>query len=209
MYAPRSCASSICGSASAMWCRSIRRVGPTHHDDAVLAQQRVQHALAEQHAVGHVLDARALRVGQVLEADRVPDLVAEHAADLLGDAGRDARGGDSPRLRARDDAPVGAPAGLVQVLGDLWGVRTNERERGYGKNGHGGADSRVDFPLPVWPTTIVTWYRSKQYRSFSRCLNTGRRLRCASSERSVRGADDTAAPPSSAARSRDEPDVSW
>jgi len=57
--------------------------------------------LAQQHAVGHVLDERPLR-GAVLEADGVAHLLAQLHAHLLGDARRHAHRGHAPRLRAAD-----------------------------------------------------------------------------------------------------------
>jgi hypothetical protein len=53
-----------------------------NHDDRVLAEQRVEHALAEQHTVREVLYARSVAT-QVLEADRVAHFIAEYAPDFL------------------------------------------------------------------------------------------------------------------------------
>mmetsp|Transcript_48295 Transcript_48295/g.116129 ORF Transcript_48295/g.116129 Transcript_48295/m.116129 type:complete len:439 (+) Transcript_48295:308-1624(+) len=74
--------------------------------------------LAQQHAVGHVLEHGAIRRA-VLEADRVAHLVAQLGAHLLGDARRHRHGGDAPRLRAADLLVVSGVARLVQVLRDL------------------------------------------------------------------------------------------
>ena len=46
------------------------------HHDAVGRQVRFGQKLAEEHAVGHVLEDRLVR-GAILEADRVPDLLAQ------------------------------------------------------------------------------------------------------------------------------------
>lgn len=60
-----------------------------HHHHAVPAQQWVPHALAEQHAGSQVLEPGARRMGAVLEADRVPHLLAQTRARLVRDARRD------------------------------------------------------------------------------------------------------------------------
>mmetsp|Transcript_3805 Transcript_3805/g.8624 ORF Transcript_3805/g.8624 Transcript_3805/m.8624 type:complete len:547 (+) Transcript_3805:1499-3139(+) len=87
-----------------------------HH--RVGGEVRLAQELAQQHAVGHVLEHRALG-GAVLEADRVADLVAELAPHLVGDALRDGHGSDAAWLRAADlHTAVGEP-GLVKVLRDL------------------------------------------------------------------------------------------
>ena len=76
-------------------------------------EHRVVHGLAQQHAVGHVLDDR-LRRGAILEADRIAHLLPEPAAKLLGDALGDRHGGDAARLRAAHDTKRSV-AVLVQV----------------------------------------------------------------------------------------------
>lgn len=46
-----------------------------YHDHGVFAQERIDHGLSEQHAVSHILDSCALLVANILESDRVADLV--------------------------------------------------------------------------------------------------------------------------------------
>eukprot|EP00160_Parvularia_atlantis_P010107 Unigene198_Nuclearia_a/m.724 Unigene198_Nuclearia_a/g.724 ORF Unigene198_Nuclearia_a/g.724 Unigene198_Nuclearia_a/m.724 type:complete len:554 (-) Unigene198_Nuclearia_a:1634-3295(-) len=89
------------------------------HERAVLQQQRVEHHLAQEHAVGHVLDARAPGRPRVVEADREPDLLPKLDTHLARHALRDRRRRHAPRLRAPDHAPGRAPPGLEQILRDL------------------------------------------------------------------------------------------
>ena len=87
-------------------------------DGRVLAQRWVGEEEPEQHAVRHVVED-CLVARRILESDRVADLGADPTADLLGDAGRDRHGGDTPRLGARNLHTVLGVATLVQVLRQL------------------------------------------------------------------------------------------
>eukprot|EP00965_Chrysotila_dentata_P158638 5239699-Pleurochrysis_carterae.AAC.3 len=62
---------------------------------------RLCERLAQQHAVGHVLDQRRVR-RHVLEPNRVAHLPAQVAPNLLGDALRYRHGRHATRLRASD-----------------------------------------------------------------------------------------------------------
>lgn len=67
-------------------------------------------------------------------------------------------------------------------------------------------DVRVDFPHPVWPTTIMTLYFSTHHSSLSRCLYIGKRCLCASRDRLACLLDvDTKDPSVSVARSTELP----
>eukprot|EP00982_Pelagococcus_subviridis_P016282 31468-Pelagococcus_subviridis.AAC.13 len=72
--------------------------------DAVLREARVFEALAQQRAVGDVLDPRVAS-GAVLEPDGVADEAADGDVHLVRDAARDGHRGDAPGLR--DDDPGG------------------------------------------------------------------------------------------------------
>lgn len=85
---------------------------------AVAREVGLGQKLAKEHAVGHVLDDR-LVAGAVFESDRVPDLVAQAAADLLGDTRGDGHGRDAARLGAPDLEAVLRVTGLVKVLREL------------------------------------------------------------------------------------------
>lgn len=87
-----------------------------HH--AVVAQHRVRHELAHDHAVREVLDARFWG-GLFVEAHGVADEGAEGRALLEGDALREGGGGNFARLGDCDDA-IPCDAAFEDVLGNLW-----------------------------------------------------------------------------------------
>lgn len=108
------------------------------HDDAVLAQEGVEHGLSKEHAIGQVcgasneqgsdgakgkwprtFDPRPCRRREVFEPDRVADLVAENAPDLFGDPCGHARRRHASRLGACDDPALGRPARFEEELGQL------------------------------------------------------------------------------------------
>ena len=66
-------------------------------------QQRIDHDLAQQQAVGDEFDLRELVVAAVIEPHSVADFGAEHATDLLRHTLRQRRRGDSPRLRSDEN----------------------------------------------------------------------------------------------------------
>ena len=70
-------------------------------DRVVLAQPAVPLRLGEQDPVGHDLE-QAVGAGPVGEPDLEADVAAERAAQLLGDPGGHAAGGDAPGLRVPD-----------------------------------------------------------------------------------------------------------
>lgn len=96
-------------------------VGLVDHERGVPAEVGLGEELAEQHAVGHVLED-GLVGGRVLEADGVAHLVADLDAHLVGDARGDGHGGDAAGLRAADLEPAAGVAGLVEVLRELGGL---------------------------------------------------------------------------------------
>jgi hypothetical protein len=89
-------------------------------DGVVTGELAIALRLGEQDAVGHQLDARAV-AGLVAEADLAPDDPAQGRAELLGDAGGDAAGGEATGLRVADHPS--APATERQAdLGQLRGL---------------------------------------------------------------------------------------
>ena len=82
------------------------------HHARVRGEIGLAQELAQEHAVGHVLEQRALGRA-VLKTDRVADFVAELAAHLLRDARRDRHGRDTTRLRASNLLVAVAQSGLV------------------------------------------------------------------------------------------------
>ena len=77
---------------------------------------------SHEHAVRHIFD-HGRRARAVLEANRVPDLLSQIAAELLGDALRHTHRRDAPRLRAADHAAT-RQAHLGHVLRHLSGFAT-------------------------------------------------------------------------------------
>lgn len=75
-------------------------MGLVQNDEAVTPQQRVQHSLAQQHPVGHVLQLRARRIGDILETDAVTDgaMADGSQTHFLGNARSHTNGSDTPWL---------------------------------------------------------------------------------------------------------------
>ena len=90
------------------------------HDNGVLSDVRVDQALALQHTIRHVLDAR-LRTGAILETDGIPDLLTKTATDLFTDTFRHRHSSDTTGLRTPYKT-VGAVAILVKELCQLRGL---------------------------------------------------------------------------------------
>jgi hypothetical protein len=67
------------------------------HDHGILIEIWVSKAFSLEHAVRHVLDPR-LWAREILETDRVANLLAERAADLLRDTFCDRHSGDATGL---------------------------------------------------------------------------------------------------------------
>ena len=101
-------------------CRDSSLLRLVKHDDRILRAQRVNETLPLQHTVRHVLDA-GFGARAVLETDRVPDLLAQPAANLLSDTLRDGHGGDTTGLGTPNDAKRAVPI-FVQELCKLSGL---------------------------------------------------------------------------------------
>ena len=84
----------------------------------VLCQIGFAEELAQQHAVGHVLDDGLLGRA-VLESNAVADLVPELGVELVRHTCRHTHGSDATRLRAADLHALGGVAVLVQILRNL------------------------------------------------------------------------------------------
>lgn len=185
-----------------------------HHDDAVSAEQWISHALAEEHAIGAILDPCSRRVREILEPDCVADFVTEHAPDLLCNALCYTDGTDPSRLRDSHLPPAGRPARFEEELRDLCAVEARIRCTSAPPVSSRRwiisppADARVVLPQPVWPTTTSTGDCSTMCSILSRCLAMGSRARwpCippAGPEALSAGAITFSS--SAAARSSDEP----
>jgi hypothetical protein len=87
------------------------------HENRVLRHVGVDETLPLQHTVRHVLDL-GLGTGAIFETNRVADLLAETASDLLGDTLGDRHGGDTTRLGTADLELVGESS-FGEVLGHL------------------------------------------------------------------------------------------
>ena len=69
--------------------------------DSVAAQRSVRESLAEEHPISQVSDARVAGRA-VVEAHAIADLLTQGHAHFRGDAARDRRRRDPPRLRDAD-----------------------------------------------------------------------------------------------------------
>jgi hypothetical protein len=137
----------------------------TYHYNAIPAEQRVDHCLPEEHAVRKVLDSCPRGRRNVLETNRianlvtvlaqqsrgitVTNLVTENAPDLTSYT-RSYRSGSYPsRLGTCYDLGGGCITGFVKILREL-----SKKVNTYWRRGPNR--SRVVLPHPVCPMIIVT-----------------------------------------------------
>ena len=137
-------------------------VGLVQDNDFVLIQEAITLRLGQQNAVGHQLDQR-IAIGLVLKANLEADLPAQRHAQLLGQPGPNAAGGDPPRLRVPDD-PQPAQTGRQTDFGQL---------RRFARAGFPGHDQRL--MLPQRPFNLLTMIQNRQRQDQNGSLESGPR----------------------------------